>query len=150
MNQPDTCHPGRYWHALPDGRLQCDVCPRYCKLHESQRGLCFVRARQNDQIVLTTYGRSSGFCIDPIGEYLFKKQKICRLTATKATKIQSHEMDSASYRPPNRRTFRTILSGHVQFTSAVNFSRLEVLLLGSAMLKVPSSSLPLPGTLLPG
>jgi len=66
MNQPGTCHPGRYWHALPDGRLQCDVCPRYCKLHESQRGLCFVRARQNDQIVLTTYGRSSGFCIDPI------------------------------------------------------------------------------------
>jgi pyruvate formate lyase activating enzyme len=66
MNQPDTCHPARYWHALPDGRLQCDVCPRYCKLHEGQRGLCFVRARQGGQIVLTTYGRSSGFCIDPI------------------------------------------------------------------------------------
>src|SRR5207302_676033 len=46
--------------------IQCDVCPRYCKLHEGQRGLCFVRARQNDQILLTTYGRSSGFCIDPI------------------------------------------------------------------------------------
>jgi pyruvate formate lyase activating enzyme len=28
--------------------------------------MCFVRARQNDQIVLTTYGRSSGFCVDPI------------------------------------------------------------------------------------
>jgi pyruvate formate lyase activating enzyme len=66
MNQPITGQPGRYWHALPDGRLQCDVCPRYCRLHEGQRGLCFVRARQNDQIVLTTYGRSSGFCIDPI------------------------------------------------------------------------------------
>ena len=26
----------------------------------------FVRARQADRIVLTTYGRSSGFCIDPI------------------------------------------------------------------------------------
>src|SRR5947199_9151347 len=58
--------PGRYWHRLEDGRLQCDLCPRYCKLHEGQRGLCFVRARQNDQILLTTYGRSSGFCIDPI------------------------------------------------------------------------------------
>ena len=55
-----------YWHALDDGRLQCDVCPRYCKLREGQRGLCFVRARQDDKIVLTTYGRSSGFCIDPI------------------------------------------------------------------------------------
>jgi pyruvate formate lyase activating enzyme len=58
--------PGRYWHRLEDGRIQCDICPRYCKLHEGQRGLCFVRGRQADQIVLTTYGRSSGFCIDPI------------------------------------------------------------------------------------
>lgn len=56
----------RYWHRLEDGRLQCDVCPRFCKLHEGQQGLCFVRARQQDQIVLTTYGRSSGYCIDPI------------------------------------------------------------------------------------
>jgi hypothetical protein len=58
--------PGRYWHVLEDGRVQCDVCPRFCKLHEGQRGLCFVRARRDDRIVLTTYGRSSGFCIDPI------------------------------------------------------------------------------------
>jgi pyruvate formate lyase activating enzyme len=58
--------PGRYWHRLDDGRIQCDLCPRYCKLHEEQRGLCFVRARSGDRIVLTTYGRSSGFCIDPI------------------------------------------------------------------------------------
>jgi pyruvate formate lyase activating enzyme len=57
---------GRYWQALEDGRLQCDLCPRFCKLRDGQRGLCFVRARQNDEIVLTTYGRSSGFCVDPI------------------------------------------------------------------------------------
>jgi len=58
--------PGRYWHRLNDGRLQCDLCPRECKLHEDQRGLCYVRARVKDEIVLTTYGRSSGFCLDPI------------------------------------------------------------------------------------
>ena len=57
---------GRYFHALPDGRVQCDVCPRYCALHEGQRGFCFVRARESDAIVLTTWGRSSGFCVDPI------------------------------------------------------------------------------------
>lgn len=57
---------GRYWHMLDDDRMQCDLCPRDCKLHEGQRGACFVRMRQNDQIILTTYGRSSGFCIDPI------------------------------------------------------------------------------------
>jgi pyruvate formate lyase activating enzyme len=58
--------PTRYWHNLEDGRIQCDVCPRMCKLKEGQRGLCFVRAREDDQIVLTSYGRSSGFCVDPI------------------------------------------------------------------------------------
>ena len=58
--------PTRYWHKLDDGRVQCDVCPRYCKLHEGQRGLCFVRGNHNNQIVLTTYGRSSGYCVDPI------------------------------------------------------------------------------------
>lgn len=58
--------PGRYWHRLDDGRIQCDLCPRFCRLNEGQRGLCFVRARAADEIVLTTYGRSSGFCVDPI------------------------------------------------------------------------------------
>ncbi len=59
-------HPTTYWHKLENGRIQCDLCPRYCKLDEGQRGMCFVRMRENDQIVLTTYGRSSGYCIDPI------------------------------------------------------------------------------------
>ncbi|HEX5125710.1 MAG TPA: AmmeMemoRadiSam system radical SAM enzyme [Rhodocyclaceae bacterium] len=59
-------HPGRWWHALDDGRIQCDLCPRECKLHSDQRGACFVRQRTGDAIALTTYGRSSGFCIDPI------------------------------------------------------------------------------------
>ena len=57
---------GKYWHALDDGRIQCDLCPRDCRLHEGQRGACFVRQRLNNAMVLTTYGRSSGFCIDPI------------------------------------------------------------------------------------
>ncbi|NKB36737.1 MAG: AmmeMemoRadiSam system radical SAM enzyme [Gammaproteobacteria bacterium] len=56
----------RFWHTLDDGRVQCDVCPRACKLHEGQKGLCFVRACEQGQIVLKSYGRSSGFCIDPI------------------------------------------------------------------------------------
>ena len=58
----------QYWHALEDGRIQCDVCPRKCKLQEGQRGLCFVRGRLNDAVVLTTYGRSRGFCVDPIAK----------------------------------------------------------------------------------
>jgi pyruvate formate lyase activating enzyme len=59
-------HPGRWWHRLDDGRIQCDLCPRDCRLRDGQRGACFVRQREGDAMVLTTYGRSSGFCIDPI------------------------------------------------------------------------------------
>ena len=61
-----SVYPVGYWHRLDDGRLQCDLCPRFCKLHDGQRGLCFVRGRVDDTLVLTTYGRSSGFCVDPI------------------------------------------------------------------------------------
>lgn len=74
MTQPrdlDNVNPAnvvdtRYWHKLEDGRIQCDVCPRYCKLHEGQRGLCFVRGNLGGKVVLASYGRSSGFCVDPI------------------------------------------------------------------------------------
>jgi pyruvate formate lyase activating enzyme len=70
-------YPGRWWMMLPDVRIECRLCPRFCKLNppsqkgssaasEGQRGFCFVRQRVGDRIVLTTYGRSSGFCIDPI------------------------------------------------------------------------------------
>jgi pyruvate formate lyase activating enzyme len=59
-------HPGRWWTMLPDRRIECRLCPRFCKLNDGQRGFCFVRKRVGDQMILTTYGRSSGFCVDPI------------------------------------------------------------------------------------
>jgi pyruvate formate lyase activating enzyme len=58
--------PGRYWTLLDDGRVLCELCPRFCRLREGQRGLCFVRRAAAGGIELTTYGRSSGFCVDPI------------------------------------------------------------------------------------
>jgi pyruvate formate lyase activating enzyme len=58
--------PTQYWQRLPDGRAQCTLCPRQCQLKDGQRGVCFVRMAQDGAIVLTTYGRSSGFCVDPI------------------------------------------------------------------------------------
>ncbi len=62
----DTIVSTRYWHKMEDGRLQCDLCPRHCHLKEGQRGLCYVRQRLDDEVKLVSYGRSSGFCIDPI------------------------------------------------------------------------------------
>jgi pyruvate formate lyase activating enzyme len=63
---PNASHPARWWHPRADGRLQCDLCPRDCTLRDGQRGFCFVRQREGDRMVLTTWGRSSGFCVDPI------------------------------------------------------------------------------------
>jgi len=57
---------GRYWHPLDDGRIQCDLCPRFCKMKVGQRGLCSVRGNYGGGIGLLSYGQASGFCIDPI------------------------------------------------------------------------------------
>ena len=66
MKVEESRYPARWWHDLGDGRIQCDLCPRDCKLHEGQRGACFVRKMEGGRMILTTYGRSSGFCVDPI------------------------------------------------------------------------------------
>ncbi|MGB9374673.1 MAG: AmmeMemoRadiSam system radical SAM enzyme [Jiangellales bacterium] len=66
MQVGESAYPTTAWHVREDGRIQCDVCPRACALNDGQRGLCFVRRRQDEQVVLTTYGRSSGFCVDPV------------------------------------------------------------------------------------
>lgn len=57
---------GNWWHELDDGRIQCDLCPRKCRLKDGQQGFCFIREVRNGELVLTSYGRASGFCIDPI------------------------------------------------------------------------------------
>ncbi len=66
MAMAESGHPARWWERLADGRLRCNLCPRLCRIGEGQRGFCFVRRNTGGRIVLTTYGRSSGFCADPI------------------------------------------------------------------------------------
>jgi len=66
IQDSEAFFPTKYWHRLDDGRIQCDLCPHFCKLKQGKQGLCFVRANHHEKIVLTSYGRSSGFCIDPI------------------------------------------------------------------------------------
>jgi pyruvate formate lyase activating enzyme len=64
--RPGGLKAGGWWHARDDGRIACDLCPRACVLKDGDRGFCFVRQNLGGQMVLTTYGRSTGFCIDPI------------------------------------------------------------------------------------
>jgi len=65
MNKPGH-YPARYWHKIDDNHIQCNLCPRKCILKNEQRGFCYVRQNLNGQLILTTYGYSSGFCIDPV------------------------------------------------------------------------------------
>ena len=65
-SEPTGLAPTRWWHELPGGRVECDLCPRSCRLAAGQRGLCHVRAHAAGSVVLTSWGRSSGFCVDPI------------------------------------------------------------------------------------
>ena len=57
---------GRWWDTTDDGRVHCHLCPRHCRMKDGQRGFCFVRMNQGGRLILDTYGRSSGFCVDPI------------------------------------------------------------------------------------
>jgi pyruvate formate lyase activating enzyme len=67
MDAEDCINVG-YWTRLEDGRIECGLCPRFCKMRPGQRGLCFVRRAREDGagMELTGYGRSTGFCVDPI------------------------------------------------------------------------------------
>ena len=64
----EYCVDVEHWTRLEDGRIECRVCPRFCKMRAGQRGLCFVRRAREDGegMELTGYGRSTGFCVDPI------------------------------------------------------------------------------------
>jgi pyruvate formate lyase activating enzyme len=65
LESSSSSYPARWWHREGE-RFRCDLCPRFCILSPGQRGFCFVREANRDGMVLTTYGRSSGFCVDPI------------------------------------------------------------------------------------
>ena len=64
--EADGAKPGGWWHTGDDGRVVCDLCPRACQLPTGARGFCFVRENRDGRMVLDTYGRSTGFCVDPI------------------------------------------------------------------------------------
>ena len=58
----------RWQTQFHDGtnRARCELCPRRCVLKPGQRGFCFVRSNHDGLIVSDTYGRSSGFAVDPV------------------------------------------------------------------------------------
>jgi pyruvate formate lyase activating enzyme len=61
----DSVKAANWWHQ-EDKRIVCDLCPRKCALKPGDFGFCFVRQNLNGKMVLNTYGRSTGFCVDPV------------------------------------------------------------------------------------
>lgn len=64
---PEKGYPGRWWKPVENGeRILCELCPRGCVMKPGDRGFCFVRQNVDGEMILTTYGKSTGFCVDPI------------------------------------------------------------------------------------
>ena len=62
----DGAMTGAWYRSTDRDRLECFLCPRKCSLKPGDRGFCFVRENRAGEVVLSTYGKSTGFCIDPI------------------------------------------------------------------------------------
>lgn len=56
----------KYQNRLTGNNVQCLICPRNCRLSEGQSGFCHIRKNINGEVVLTSYGRTTGLSIDPI------------------------------------------------------------------------------------
>lgn len=56
----------KYWHATPEGNIQCDLCPHQCKLKNNSVGRCRVRTVRNNKLIAAGYGQVSSIAIDPI------------------------------------------------------------------------------------
>ncbi len=65
MQESNALFPASWWHR-DDARVVCDLCPRECSLRDGAFGFCFVRQNVAGKMVLSTYGRSTGFCVDPV------------------------------------------------------------------------------------
>ena len=51
---------------INDNKLECLLCPHYCKLTAGKTGICGVRKNTGEKIELMTYGVLSGYSLDPV------------------------------------------------------------------------------------
>ena len=54
------------YQKIINDKIQCEICPRYCKLGINQRGFCYVRKNNGNGIELETFGYNTGLAVDPI------------------------------------------------------------------------------------
>ncbi|TFB13618.1 AmmeMemoRadiSam system radical SAM enzyme [Candidatus Marinimicrobia bacterium MT.SAG.4] len=59
-------HAGRWQRPANNNRVECTLCPRYCKIPEGKAGFCSIRKNIDGTIKNIAYGRPTGFAVDPI------------------------------------------------------------------------------------
>ena len=59
-------HLATLFEPLPDRKVRCTACARYCVIPEGSHGFCFVRKNEAGRLVLLSYGRAAAIQVDPI------------------------------------------------------------------------------------
>ena len=51
---------------LPDRKVRCTACARYCTIPDGSHGFCYVRENVGGTLSLRTYGRAAAVQVDPV------------------------------------------------------------------------------------
>lgn len=55
-----------WWQLIDNNKIECQLCPRYCRIPSGSHGFCFIRKNIDGELYNTAYGRMDGFANDPI------------------------------------------------------------------------------------
>ena len=74
-----------FYEKMPDGRVQCNLCPRRCVIAEGQRGVCRNRENRNGTLYSIVYGKPCTVTVEPIEKapffhFLPGKWRLCVAT----------------------------------------------------------------------
>ena len=56
----------RYYKKLPEGGVECGICPRHCRVTDLERGYCGTRENRGNVYHTLVYGLACSMNIDPI------------------------------------------------------------------------------------
>jgi pyruvate formate lyase activating enzyme len=59
-------HPARWYKKLPLKRVECQLCPKKCRVDHTERGFCGVRENHGGDYRTLVYGRLVAMNLDPI------------------------------------------------------------------------------------
>ena len=58
--------PARFWKKLPQKAVECELCPKHCKVEDRERGFCGVRENRDGEYVTLVWGQPCTMHLDPI------------------------------------------------------------------------------------